>query len=198
MKNLLLKTLLAPALLFAVACDQMPTEPAEFAADEAVRVSAASFKLETTSGLTALRWKTPVAHDETVSKIFTVNGAVWRMDSGIALGVPRDALDESTEISVTRRAGEDVAFEFGPHGLHFNKPVAVRIRVDALANAEEFQAMAHGTDESKVALGTLHAVYYANQGGELVEVIESFTVYMIRGIWLHFETDHFSGYALAA
>ncbi|MDH3223166.1 MAG: hypothetical protein OEO23_05580 [Gemmatimonadota bacterium] len=198
MRKHILRTLLAPALLLLVACEQTPVDPLAVSPDEAVRVRSSAFLLETTNGQKALRWATPLAHDQTVSQLFTVDGAIWRMDNGLALGVPRGALDETTEITVTRKAGADVAFEFGPHGLHFNRPVAVRIRVSHLENASELEAVARSTDEKKVPLGSLQAVYYAQQDGELIEVIESFTVYLINGTWLHFETDHFSGYALAS
>ena len=199
MNQTLLKALLTPALLLAVACDQMPTDPAPFEADEAIAFTQSpTFRLTTTSGLTALRWSHPLDHDVTVSNWFGSGRRVWKMESGLALGVPSGALDYEEEITVTTRAGTDVAFEFGPHGLEFNKPVTVRILVSALENAAELEAIADASDASRVPLGSIQAVYYAEQGGELIEVIESFPVTLINGTWLDFQIEHFSGYALAS
>ena len=40
------------------------------------------------------------------------------------------------------RAGEDVAVEFGPHGLEFNRMVQVRIYLDNLENRYELMSAA--------------------------------------------------------
>jgi len=203
----LLKTLLVPALLLVVACEQNPTGPEAFEAEEAIAVGQSpAMLLTTSSGKSALQWADTLEQDMTTSVTVNKRGDHLYVAPGIELLIPTDAVSRRTEISITSRAGADVAFEFGPHGFQFNSPVTVRIRVSALANAAELLAAAGQTAPTgsgmvaynKTLLGEIEAVYYAEQGGEMVEVIESFPVYLVSGLYLEFETDHFSGYALAA
>ncbi|MGI9625536.1 MAG: hypothetical protein ACR2QM_01760 [Longimicrobiales bacterium] len=203
-KNLLLKILMAPALLLAVACDQMPTEPVAFEGDTAVPLATESFTLETSKGQTALRWASPRKMEAKAAGKVGVSGGEVRLD-GISLTVPKGALDETTEITIMSRAGEDVAFEFGPHGLEFNVPVQVRIDLSALENRNDIMRSAKmayysglSKDASRIKIGSVSAVYHANKGGEIIEVLQTFDVFVIDGKYLEFETDHFSGYALAA
>ena len=209
MKNLPLKTLLAPALLLAVACEDIPTAPISeiFEADQAVAVGELpSFQLTTESGKSALLWTNPLSQDISVAEFVSKRGGTVRAAPGIDLVIPENAVSKRTEISVLSRAGEDVAFEFGPHGLQFNSPVTVRINVDALVNGAEIRETAGVSAPSwsgmvaysKVPVGSITAIYYTHQNGEVVEVIEEFPVYLEYGMYLTFETDHFSGYALAA
>ncbi|MGI9625324.1 MAG: hypothetical protein ACR2QM_00695 [Longimicrobiales bacterium] len=204
-KNLLLKILMAPALLLAVACDQMPTEPVALEGDTAVPLATESFTLETSKGQTTLRWATPLKEDVKVSEEIEDDGGTIRLKPGIELVIPEDALDDEVDITIVSRAGEDVAFEFGPHGLEFNVPVQVRIELSALENSNDIMRSAKmayynglSKDASRIKVGAINAVYYANQGGEIIEVLQTFDVFVIDGKYLEFETDHFSGYALAS
>ncbi|MGI9626372.1 MAG: hypothetical protein ACR2QM_06015 [Longimicrobiales bacterium] len=205
MKNLLAKTILAPALLLAVACEDIPTAPAALETEDAVEVPAPSFQLETSDGQAALRWASPLKEDAKVTKEVEDDGGVVAVKPGIELVIPEDALDEETDITIVSRAGEDVAFEFGPHGLEFNRSVTVRIHLDALENRLDIlrsakMAYHSGLSESssRIKLGSVTAIYFATQDGKVVQVLQTFDVFVVDGKYLEFETDHFSGYALAA
>ncbi|MDH3222847.1 MAG: hypothetical protein OEO23_03955 [Gemmatimonadota bacterium] len=201
------KLLLLSAVL--AACDQELTAPsAELGPDLAIPVHAAEpLQLTTVDGRTSLQWLEPVQQDQVSRDWINKRGGTLSVAPGIDLVVPKNALVDRTEIQMTSRAGEDVAVEFGPHGLQFESPVKVRIRVEALANGAEIlnaAGVAEGPTwsgallPSKVLLGSIDAVYYAEEEGEVVTVIESFPVYLEYGVYLTFETDHFSGYALAS
>ncbi|MDH3224974.1 MAG: hypothetical protein OEO23_14730, partial [Gemmatimonadota bacterium] len=182
-----------------------PMETMDLPADEAIAVSAPTFALTTTDGMTALRWAEPLASDVHVERTMDEAGGSLFVKPGVGLVIPKYALGDDEDITITSKAGEDVAFEFGPHGLHFKRMVSVRISVSALANQDEIlklakQAMRWSLSDNgtRIELGSLTAIYYAEQDGELVEVIESFPVFLVDGAYLEFETEHFSGYALAA
>ena len=196
-----------PVILAFAACEQNPTAPEAFepAPDAAMEASTPATLLRTTNGETALRWTEGLEKDVQKSEGLNEEGGDISIDPGIELLVPKGALSEKTEITVLSRRGNDVAFEFGPHGLEFDRPVTVRIALEKLENryqimemAEKAESAGHADGMSVVKLGSIKAVYYALQNGEMVEVLQEFTVYVVGGKYLQFQTDHFSGYALAA
>ncbi|MGI9625537.1 MAG: hypothetical protein ACR2QM_01765 [Longimicrobiales bacterium] len=201
------------ALLLVVACDDVPMAPvdvdlgadeAPVQADQAVPLSTPTFSLTTSDGQSGLRWSSSVKKDERrKSKIDEQGGVIWT-NAGVYLDIPENALSKREEITVVAAKGKDVAFVFGPHGLHFQEAVTVRIKLIRLENRTDILEAAAAAiesgaaaDENRVLLGSLTAVYYADQDGELIEVIETFPIYLVDGEYLEFETDHFSGYALA-
>ncbi|MDH3225044.1 MAG: hypothetical protein OEO23_15090 [Gemmatimonadota bacterium] len=202
MTKRLLTSTLSLALLFSGACDQSPTEPVASTPSQAIHVPAPSFQLSTTDGLTALRWSEPTEKDQWAASGINEKGGSLSVNPGIHLLIPSGALEEKTEITVISRAGEDVAFEFGPHGLQFRRMVTVRIELDELENRDEIRAAAKrvlsDSNSDRVLLGEMTAIYYENQDGELVETLETFPVYLVDGKYIEFYTNHFSGYALAA
>ncbi|MGI9628767.1 MAG: hypothetical protein ACR2QM_18170 [Longimicrobiales bacterium] len=194
-----------PALLLAAACGQDVAAPELDQSGAEVSVPAPSFELTTTSGMTALRWEVPLEKDRTEAEGFSSEGGSMGVAPGIELLVPAGAVEDKTELRITSRAGEDVSFDLLPHGLEFNRSVTVRIHLEELANRDEVTAAAKavfysGTavDRSRIPLGSVTAIYFAMQNGELVKVLQTFPVFFVGGKYLEFETDHFSGYALAA
>lgn len=70
---------------------------------------------------------TPLDTDLSVTAVIGSAGGELRLDAaGVHLFIPRNALAASTEITLTAKAGSDVAYEFAPHGLTFRLPVIVR------------------------------------------------------------------------
>lgn len=195
---------ITPALLLAAACGEDTAAPVLDQTDIEVAVPAPSFELTTTTGMTALRWEKPLEKDQTTAEGFSSEGGQMGVDPGLELLVPAGAVEDKTELRITSRAGEDVSFDLLPHGLEFNRPVTVRIHIDNLANRDEVRAAAKAAfhsgaklDSSRIPLGSVTAIYFAMQNGELVKVLQTFPVFFVGGKYLEFETDHFSGYALA-
>jgi len=133
----------------------------------------------TTGAPTFLHWIEPLAQDVTVSKLCDPSmDCTLSIDAiGAYLTVPINVLDAPTVITMTAVAGTEVNFVFGPHGTQFKKPV--KIKVD--------QEKTNGKGRSFVAL------YWGN---DLDDVLETIPVKQYRK-YLLFETDHFSGYAIA-
>lgn len=201
MRKQTLKTLMTlPALMFTVACQDGPAAPEldAPATMEAVAFGSPTFQLTTTEGLTALRWTSPLNADLNETGKIGKFGGVLSSPAGIDLVVPPRALRKPTRINVMARAGEDVAFAFGPHGLQFDLPVMVRIKLSDLANGDLILDSVNAPAIGQIQIGSLTAIYYSDQDGEVVETIETFPVFILDGEFLVFFTDHFSGYALAA
>ncbi|MGI9628768.1 MAG: hypothetical protein ACR2QM_18175 [Longimicrobiales bacterium] len=81
--------------------------------------------MTTSTGENVLKWAEAFAETRTVTQKVGTWGGLLTIDGLITLTVPPGAVDETTELSMTTYAGEDVAFEFGPHGTQFNQPVSI-------------------------------------------------------------------------
>lgn len=76
--------------------------------------------------ITPLKRKTPLAAPITVSKtIGILGGTIAIPQAGIAIVVPPLAVPSTKTITVTALAGDNVAYEFQPHGLKFTLPLVV-------------------------------------------------------------------------
>ena len=72
-------------------------------------------------------WNTPVTTAQSASaQIGVLGGQISRQSLGLTVIVPAFAVTSTTTITVTAVPGNQVAYEFGPHGLQFNAPVIVR------------------------------------------------------------------------
>lgn len=76
--------------------------------------------------ITPLKRNTPLAAPITVSKkIGILGGTIAIPQAGIAIVVPPLAVSSNKTITVTAMAGDNVAYEFEPHGLKFTLPLVV-------------------------------------------------------------------------
>ena len=183
MRNLK-KTLRAALSLtvFATACADGPTAPVMD-----VELAAAFGKPDkggdgvTPTTLENVQWVTPLAEDISVSKqcYVGVECLVQIEELKAYLTIPFDALPTSTVITMTALAGTDVNFEFGPHGTQFNR--SVKMKFDA-ANTNV------GSGKKNIWVN-----YWETDPSN---VIETFEGKLFRDFVI-FETDHFSGYAIA-
>ena len=129
---------------------------------------------------TVLQWATPLAQDLTVSvDCRPASGCVLDIpEVGAQLQIPGATLSDPTVITMTALAGSDVNFEFGPHGTQFKK--TVRIDVD--------QSKTKGMGVRK-----FWALYWVDNIEDVQEEIQA----SVKNGSIRFETDHFSGYAIA-
>ena len=120
----------------------------------------------------------PLERDEVVSQWVGRDGGIIRLRrAGLTVVVPRGALDRYTRITVTAPAGDLMGYEFGPHGLEFDRPVTL---LQEVSSAE--------------ADGGLEVMYFEGELQPEVTVLEVLPVATVNG---HAVTviDHFSGYA---
>jgi hypothetical protein len=99
---------------------------------------------------------------------------------GTYVTIPRGAVSENVTVTVTAIAGDEVKFDFQPHGTQFLKDIQVDVDIrNTVADGMEGQ--------------TFEAWYWVD---DLNTVLEVFQAKVLSG-YVIFTTDHFSGYALA-
>ena len=134
----------------------------------------------------------PLATALTASADIGILGGQIRLpEAGLTVIVPALALTTTTTITVTAVVGNQVAYEFEPHGLQFNVPLVVT------------QSLA-GTSASQNGLfpGVLYGGYFADlsalnplRGTALVDEILRVSIDRALGT-ATFSVIHFSGYLL--
>lgn len=133
----------------------------------------------------------PLSRDYTVSKtIGKAGGTIAIPEAGLTVTFPSGAVSSNTQITVKALAGDLVAYEFGPHGIRFAKPLTIKqdLRV---------------TEWSLLQLKVLFGGYYAdeshlneNNGTVLLtELLKGVLVPLSKEF--SFKVDHFSGYVVA-
>ncbi len=118
------------------------------------------------------RWETAV--------IGPSGGKIAVQGGGIHLNVPEGALTSEVAITVTAIAGSKVVFDLQPHGLQFQRQVALIVKAADVAEVDG-----------------VYALYFEGDPNAGATVLEYFGVTK-DGERLRFKTDHFSGYALAS
>lgn len=130
------------------------------------------------------------------AEIGPAGGEIRIGEAGARIIFPPGALDVATTITMTARAGWDVAYEFAPHGIRFAQPV--RIEQDLHGTlAARFPALLQGLqgsyydkplDESFIDPWHLYATIRENLPGKSDR----------RTMELTFQIHHFSGYLVSS
>jgi hypothetical protein len=127
-----------------------------------------------------LTWLDPVNNSPTYAASCTPDAdCVITGERGLVVAIPAGALSAPTQISVTLLNGNNVDFEFQPHGTVFNSPIGVSISQDETSGAG--------------LKNKFYAIYWDSDPNIAVEVLDAYA----RKGQLTFFPDHFSGYALA-
>ncbi len=152
------------------------------------------FSNEPAPGMSVIKRDTPLEADVSQTRLVTNRQGKEFEVGGIRVFIPRRAVNEDVEITVTALAGEDVVWEFSPHGLQFNENIKIQVEILGTSAAHLQDSMPDG------ALSDAIGVYFEGEAGS-ANPLENFDGYFNNQpagtdlIW--FETDHFSGYALA-
>jgi hypothetical protein len=145
-----------------------------------------------TDTVVVLQRATPLASNITVTKVIgSGGGQVSIPAAGVTLVVPSGAVDYPMLISVTALAGRGVAYEFGPHGTTFKKPLTIRQDLAVT-----------GIDPRLISQLKFNGGYFTSQKsllGGLLAIIEELlpaTANAYNGT-VQFNVNHFSGYLIA-
>jgi hypothetical protein len=178
----------ATALLAACGDSSAPTSAAPAAAPQLEVVNPAV-------SANTLRRNTPIHKGTTVSA--TINnrkgGSISIPEAGFSLYIPENALPKSKmTITVTVVPGKSVAYEFGPHGTVFSKPIYF---VQDLGNtnydALTMSALEVGYFQSAAQLNDL-------LGEALVNEFLSTALYQdAKYNFVYAPIEHFSGYLVS-
>ena len=135
---------------------------------------------------TVLARPTELAADITVSKtIGSDGGTVSLPEMGLELVVPRGAVIKNTTFTVTALAGKATAYEFGPHGMNFKKPLI--FRQNSMYTVGWWNAASGGYFKSRDQVDT------QNSRAKVDEAVPM----TWDGSWMTFEINHFSGYLVS-
>ena len=135
---------------------------------------------------------TPLATSVSVTKtIGLLGGTIAIPAAGITVVFPALAVSSPTQITVTAVAGNEVAYEFAPHGIHFAVPlVATQSLVGTSAQGTLLQTLNAGYFQSlsdlNLANGTAVVSELLNAGVGVGGLTATFPIY------------HFSGYLVAS
>ncbi len=192
---------------FALACSDSSTPlGAEF--DELPVVS--FFDTAPGNNMDVLKRTTPLPNDVSITTTVTnAQGGTMNLSAaGMFVRIPPGSLGAdvaSVDVTLTALAGEDVAFEFGPHGLEFTQPISIYVST----NGTEAQGYtptsvdqtttgaASGYGGTNQALDSFLGVYYTGDAATGPVTPEQTFPVFFKWSWLVFQTDHFSGYAMA-
>lgn len=144
-----------------------------------------------------LKRLTPLASDISVSAtIGTAGGSIVIQGAGGKIDIPPGALSQPTLITMTARAGSDVAYEFQPHGLTFAQPVKLQQTIKGTW-AETYPSLLKGMHGSYWGQTTLDNAFI-DKGKYFALVQEHEIGYFEQNAsQLKFYIDHFSGYLVS-
>ena len=109
------------ALAAAVGCSDSPTEPEAFE----------EWPVDPAVSAVALSRGSVLAEPVTVSAVIGSEGGTIEMpQTGLTVVVPRGAVEEELTFTITTVPGDMLAYEFGPHGTEFRKPLRMTQRLD--------------------------------------------------------------------
>lgn len=179
-------TLAAALIVYGCAADST-TAPATSAAARPASHSLLGSLLGTATTVTPLQRTSALpAPLSTSATLGVLGGTLAIPGAGITVIVPPLALSAPTTIGVTALAGSNVAYEFSPHGIHFNVPLLV---TQNLANTQAGSGL--------VSPWSLYVGYFPDASN-----VTSVTELLNVGVNLFNQTAsfnvwHFSGYIIA-
>lgn len=180
--------LLGAALLALGACTETPDAALLSPGQPSFKAAAATVVKSTVARAR------PLAHDVTTSATVTRAGGVIELpEAGLTVVVPQNAIPagkSALTITVTARKGRQIAYEFGPHGTQFNRPLVLT------------QDIRDSEWKKRGALAPLAISYFANAAdldeasGIVAEREELPAQIRTGGDQLTWNVWHFSGYTV--
>lgn len=169
-------------LATAIGCSDSPTAPEAFE----------EWPVDPAVSAVALARGAELAEPITVSQVIGSEGGTIEMAAtGLTVVVPRGAVQEPLTFTITTVPGDMLAYEFGPHGTEFRKPLRITQRLDMSG----WEAVGRP--------GRMEAGYFATS--EDVDAVEgeirvkSFLPVIVDAELqtARFKVKHFSGYMLS-
>ena len=157
--------------------------------------------------VTVVQRNRPLEQDIVVTQSIGRNGGTIEIrDAGLTVTFPRGAVPvsaegELVEITVTALAGNQVAYEFEPHGIVFEVPVQIEqhvrfTNVSPSANARLGSASA--ADEPTGAYFPDRSALLGDGTAVVTEFQETTAPTTLNGAKFRWQIEHFSGYLLAS
>jgi len=188
-----------------VACVDTATSPsAHFSPDgrtpELIRIRATDSLMQVTDitysdTALALKRLTPLDSDISLSAVIgPLGGSIKINEAGGKIDIPAGALSDTVTITMTAKAGPNVAYEFQPHGITFAQPVKIQqdLRVTWASVYPQLLGLAHGGYYDRALDSS-----FVDPGKLFVQVKEHELGYVeSNATQLKFYVGHFSGYVV--
>jgi hypothetical protein len=195
-----LTTIAAGTLLILAGCRDSiapaPVAPRDAGQPEALlglRIPIIDNLLGTGDTVVVLQRATPLPANITTTKIIGSGGGTLSVpEAGLTVTVPAGAVSYPTAFTVTALAGRPVAYEFGPHGAKFAKPLTMTqdLRVTYL-------------NEASLRYMHFHAGYFSSQTNLIDFLLRAVVSELLPAtvsaddMVVRFNVSHFSGYLVA-
>ncbi len=196
-RKAVLQTLVMTAMFgFALACAENPTAPtadlelaAEFGKGGGGGKPGGKDEGDTGGGdpgstgtPSVLHWKSTLNKSVSDTEICRPNKRcrLSIQSVGTYVTIPMGSVSENVTVTVTALAGEEVKFDFQPHGTQFLKEIQIEVDIN--------NTVADGLEGQ-----TFEAWYWLDDVNNVLEVFQA----KVHQGYVKFLTDHFSGYALA-
>ena len=149
--------------------------------------------LDTEDTVFVLQRKKALSDAITVTRtIGAAGGTITIPAAGLTVKVPEDAVSSPTEFTVTALAGHSIAYEFGPHGMEFAKPLKFvqDLNVSVLT-------------EDKLQYADLEGGYFEDTSSLLNDLLRAVVEELLKAtvdsekMTVRFDIKHFSGYLVA-
>lgn len=179
--------LLGAALLSLAACGETPDSSFLAPAQPSFKASAATVVKST------VRRERPLTRDLTTSVTVTRAGGVIELpEAGLKVVVPQDALPIGTAsmtLTVTALKGKAIAYEFGPHGTQFNRPLVLTQDI----RGSEWKG---GKKQAPLAVSYFATPADLDAVAGVVAEREELPAQLDGGSTLRWNVWHFSGYTV--
>ena len=203
MKRLPLRTfapVFAGALLIVAGCRDSvapaPLAPSRAAQPEAllgINIPIIDNLLGTGDTVVVLQRIVPLSSNITATKIIGSGGGTLSLpEAGLTVDVPAGAVAFPTVFSVTALAGRPVAYEFGPHGTKFAKPLTMSQDLHVSFVNQQIVSYMH-----------FHAGYFSSQTNLINNLLRAVVGELLPAttdadnMVVRFNVSHFSGYLVA-
>jgi hypothetical protein len=146
-----------------------------------------ALSLATTLGRTA-----PLSKSVTTSVLIDSTGGTIRIaETGLMVEIPAGAVAQPTLITATAIPGSSFAYDFGPHGTKFARPLVMR-------QAIESGRLGLLSRSTKLEIAYFASREQLNADGSEVLVNEFLPIQAdVRGNRVRWEVSHFSGYVVS-
>lgn len=147
-----------------------------------------ALSLATTLGRTA-----PLSQSVTTSVLIDSTGGTLRIaETGLTVEIPAGAVTQPTLITATAIPGSSFAYEFGPHGTKFARPLVMRQEIEG-------GRLGLLSRSAKLEIAYFASRSQLNADGSEVLVNEFLPIQAdVRGNRVRWEASHFSGYVVSS
>jgi hypothetical protein len=146
-----------------------------------------------TDTVVVLQRLTPLPSNITTTKVIgSGGGTITVSGAGLTVSVPAGAVAYPTTFTVTALAGRPVAYEFGPHGIKFAKPLTMSQDLRVSYPSSDALAYAH-----------FHAGYFSSTTSLIDNLLRAVVSELLpattdaSNMVVRFNVSHFSGYLVA-